>query len=40
MAKLKDNMLELDSEVQRVQNLPRPGLIEGPFRLSGMESTI
>jgi beta-xylosidase len=31
MAKLKDNMLELDSEVQRVQNLPRPGLIEGPF---------
>ncbi len=31
MAKLKDNMLELDSQPQRVQNLPTPGLIEGPF---------
>ena len=31
MAKLKDNMVELDSQPQRVQNLPRPGLIEGPF---------
>jgi hypothetical protein len=31
MAKLKDNMLEFDSQIQRVQNLPRGGLIEGPF---------
>jgi beta-xylosidase len=31
MAKLKDNMVELDSKPQQVQNLPRPGLIEGPF---------
>jgi len=31
MAKLKDNMVELDSQPQRVENLPRPGLIEGPF---------
>jgi len=31
MAKLKDNMVELDSQPQQVQNLPRPGLIEGPF---------
>ncbi len=32
MAKLKDNMLELDSKPQQVQNLPRDGgLIEGPF---------
>jgi hypothetical protein len=31
MAKLKENMLELDSQPQRVQNLPSPGLIEGPF---------
>jgi beta-xylosidase len=31
MAKLKDNMLELDSQPQQVQNLPRPGLLEGPF---------
>jgi hypothetical protein len=31
MARLKDNMVELDSPPQRVQNLPRPGLIEGPF---------
>jgi hypothetical protein len=31
MAKLKDNMVELDGPVQRVANLPTPGLIEGPF---------
>ena len=31
MAKLKDNMVELDSQPQRVSNLPRPGTIEGPF---------
>ena len=32
MAKLKENMLELDSQPQRVSNLPRTGgTIEGPF---------
>ena len=31
VAKLKDNMVELDSQPQRVENLPRPGMIEGPF---------
>ncbi|MBN2181497.1 MAG: family 43 glycosylhydrolase [Sedimentisphaerales bacterium] len=31
VAKLKDNMVELDSQPQRIANLPRPGLIEGPF---------
>ncbi len=32
MAKLKDNMLELDSQPRQVQNLPRDGgIIEGPF---------
>jgi hypothetical protein len=32
MAKLKPNMLELDSQPQRVQNLPSDGgIIEGPF---------
>jgi beta-xylosidase len=31
MAKLKDNMVELETQPQRVQNLPRPGTIEGPF---------
>jgi hypothetical protein len=32
MAKLRDNMLELDSQPQQVQNLPRDGgIIEGPF---------
>lgn len=38
MAKLKDNMLELDSAAQRVENLPRPGLIEGafPFERNGI----
>ena len=31
VAKLKDNMVELDTQPERVSNLPRPGLIEGPF---------
>ncbi len=31
VAKLKDNMLELDSEPQIVANLPEKGLKEGPF---------
>jgi len=31
VAKLKENMVELDSQPQRIANLPRPGLIEGPF---------
>jgi hypothetical protein len=31
VAKLKDNMVELDSQPQRIQNLPSSGLIEGPF---------
>jgi beta-xylosidase len=32
MVKLKDNMLEMDGQAQRVQNLPSDGgLIEGPF---------
>lgn len=31
MAKLKDNMVETENRPQRVANLPRPGLIEGPF---------
>jgi hypothetical protein len=31
VAKLKDNMLELDSQPQVVANLPTVGLIEGPF---------
>lgn len=30
-AKLKDNMLELDSPPQRIANLPKRGLREGPF---------
>ncbi len=30
-ARLKDNMLELDSEPQVIANLPQKGLIEGPF---------
>lgn len=29
--KLKDNLVELENGLQRVANLPRPGLIEGPF---------
>jgi hypothetical protein len=31
VAKLKDNMLELDSPPQVIDNLPKTGLIEGPF---------
>jgi len=31
VAKLKDNMVEDDTRPQRIANLPRPGLIEGPF---------
>ena len=31
MAKLKDNMIEADGEVQTIANLPTKGLIEGPF---------
>ncbi|MGK9476429.1 family 43 glycosylhydrolase [Melioribacter sp. OK-6-Me] len=31
VAKLKDNMLELDSEPQVIKNLPEKGLIEGPW---------
>jgi len=31
VAKLKDNMLELDSQPQVITNLPQEGLIEGPF---------
>ena len=31
VARLKDNMVELDSEVQRIADLPTEGLVEGPF---------
>ena len=31
VARLKSNMVELDSEVQRIANLPTKGLVEGPF---------
>ena len=31
VARLKDNMLELDSEPRVVESLPEKGLIEGPF---------
>jgi hypothetical protein len=31
VAKLKDNLLELDSKPQTITNLPTRGLIEGPF---------
>lgn len=31
VGKLKDNMLELDSEMEVIGNLPQKGLIEGPF---------
>lgn len=31
VAKLKDNMLELDSEPQEIENLPKVGLKEGPY---------
>ena len=31
IAKLKDNMLELASETQEVKDIPKNGLVEGPF---------
>ncbi len=31
VAKLKDNMIELESQPQRIPNLPTRGLVEGPF---------
>ena len=31
VGKLKDNMVELEDRMQRIADLPRPGLIEGPF---------
>ena len=31
VARLKDNMVELDSEVRKIENLPAKGLVEGPF---------
>ena len=31
IAKLKDNMLELASETQEVKDIPKKGLVEGPF---------
>jgi len=31
VAKLKDNMIEVDGDVQTIANLPAKGLIEGPF---------
>jgi len=31
VAKLKDNMVEVDGDVQTIANLPTKGLIEGPF---------
>lgn len=31
VAKLKDNMIEVNGEVQTIANLPTKGLIEGPF---------
>jgi hypothetical protein len=31
VAKLKDNMLELDSQPEAIGNLPTAGLVEGPF---------
>jgi hypothetical protein len=31
VAKLKDNMVETETRPQRIADLPRPGLIEGPF---------
>ena len=31
VAKLKDNMIEVDGDVQIIANLPAKGLIEGPF---------
>lgn len=31
VGKLKDNMVEVEGGMQRITDLPRPGLIEGPF---------
>ena len=31
VAKLKDNMIELETQPQRIPNLPTQGLVEGPF---------
>jgi hypothetical protein len=31
VSKLKDNMVETETRPQRIADLPRPGLIEGPF---------
>jgi hypothetical protein len=31
VAKLKDNMVELDSPAEKIANLPTQGLVEGPF---------
>lgn len=31
VSKLKTNMVETETQPQRIANLPRPGLIEGPF---------
>ena len=31
VAKLKDNMIELETQPQRIANLPTQGLVEGPF---------
>jgi hypothetical protein len=33
VAKLKDNMIEVDGQVQTIANLPSKGLIEGPFSM-------
>ncbi|MTK54348.1 family 43 glycosylhydrolase [Paludibacter sp.] len=33
VAKLKDNMIEVDGPVQTITNLPTKGLIEGPFAM-------
>jgi hypothetical protein len=33
VAKLKDNMIEVDGPVQTIANLPTKGLIEGPFAM-------
>ncbi|MBP1639535.1 MAG: glycoside hydrolase family 43 [Bacteroidetes bacterium] len=33
VAKLKDNMIEVDGSVQPIANLPAKGLIEGPFAM-------
>ena len=33
VAKLKDNMLELDSEVKAIEEMPKEGLREGPYMI-------